>query len=269
MKNLAARILCGGLLLGAATATHAQTAWLFGEQHDQPDHQRQAAAAVRALADAGKLHAVVLEMAERGRHTRGLSHQATEAEARAALQWNDDAWPWARYRDVVMNAVQAGVPVLGGNLPRAQMRSVMKEAHWDQLVPEPARQRLLAAVNEGHCGLLPESQLAPMTRVQIARDRNLAETLSEAARDAKPSDVLVMLSGAVHASRETGVPLHVGAMAPALALRSIGFEAAGNNATGFDEWRTARSEPTADHCAELAQRGMPTQGVPAASSLKQ
>lgn len=268
MRNLAARIVWGGLLLGAAAATHAQTAWLFGEQHDQPDHQRQTAAAVQALAAEGKLHAVVLEMAERSRHTRGLSRHATEAQTRAALQWKE-SWPWARYRDVVMNAVQAGVPVLGGNLPREQIRSVMNEVHWDQLVPEAARQHLLAAVRDGHCGLLPDSQLAPMVRVQIARDRNLAEALSEAARDAKPSDVLVMLSGAVHASRDTGVPLHMGVVAPGLALRSIGFGPGGNIAAGFDEWRAARSEPAADHCAELAQRGMPTQGVPPTSPLKQ
>ena len=255
-------IVCSWLLLSVATAAPAQTAWLFGEQHDQPDHQRQAAAAVQALAAEGRLHAVVLEMAIRGQHTRGLSPDATEAQVRERLRWSE-VWPWARYREVVMNAVRAEVPVLGGNLPREQLRSVMSEPQWDKQVPEAVHRHLLAAVRDGHCGLLPESQLAPMVRMQIARDRGLAETLGEAARDAQPNDVLVMLSGAVHASRDTGVPLHLQTAAPRLTARSIGFGAA-ERAPGFDEWRNARPEPTADHCADLAQRGMPSHNVPAA-----
>src|SRR3989344_3795515 len=63
---------------------------LLGEQHDAPEHQP-------------------------------LQRDATDAQAQAALQWNDAAWPWKAYGPVVMAAVAAGVPVLGGNLPRAQM----------------------------------------------------------------------------------------------------------------------------------------------------
>ncbi|WP_246099367.1 ChaN family lipoprotein [Methylibium rhizosphaerae] len=244
-----------------ATVAQAQTAWLFGEQHDQPDHQRQAAAAVQELAADGRLHAVVLEMAARGRDTRGLPRDASETQVREALHWSE-SWPWTRYRQVVMNAVRAGVPVLGGNLPRERVRQVMAEPEWDRQVPEGARQRLLDAVREGHCGLLPPSQLAPMARVQIARDRSLAETLAGAARDAPGDGVLLMLSGAVHASHTMGVPLHLSQVAPGLLTRSIGFRATASPAAdGFDESRPAAVEPAPDHCAELAKRGMPSPGA--------
>ena len=269
MKSFAWRCGRGRLalvLVLAATAAHAQTAWLFGEQHDQPDHQRQTAAAVQSLAAEGRLHTVVLEMATRGRDTHGLPRDASEAQVRDALQWSE-SWPWARYRQVVMNAVRAGVPVMGGNLPRERLRSAMSETRWDTLVPEAAREKLLVAVREGHCNLLPESQLAPMVRMQIARDRSLAEALAEAGRDAKATDVLVMLSGSAHASRDTGVPLHVGATSARLTVRSIAF---GSHAvSGFDETRTASTEGAGDHCAELVKRGMPTQGVPPSSPPNQ
>jgi uncharacterized iron-regulated protein len=246
----------GALLLAAATGgtAQAQTAWLFGEQHDQPDHQRQAAAVVQALAADGRLHAVVLEMA-----ARGLPRDASETQVRDALQWSE-SWPWVRYREVVMNGVRAGVPVLGGNLPREQLRPAMGESRWDTLVPEDARQKLLSAVREGHCNLLPESQLAPMVRMQIARDRSLAQALADAGRDAKEGQVLVMLSGSAHASRETGVPLHLGAVQPSLEARSIAFGAQAR--PGFDETRSASVEATRDHCADLAKQGMPAHGVP-------
>ena len=250
--------LAAALLLPAAVA--AQSAWLFGEQHDQSDHQRQTAEAVAQLADEGRLHAVVLEMAERGRSTRGLPRDASESRVRSALQWDERGWPWARYRDVVMNAVRAGVPVQGGNLARDKLREAMREPRWDSAVNAAARQLLTQAVREGHCGLVPDAQLPAMVRMQVARDRSLAEALADAARGAPERAVVLMLSGSAHASRTTGVPLHLAAAAPGLAVRSIAFTRAASDEPppeGFDERRPARVDPSPDHCAELRQRGMP------------
>ena len=261
----AAAVAAFPLLCGAALPAQAQTAWLFGEQHDQRDQQRQVAQAVRQFAAESRLRAVVLEMAERGASTAALPRGASEAEARAALRWSEAGWPWEAYRELVMNAVAAGVPVLGGNLPRAALRDAMREPKWDAAVPPEAHARLVEAVREGHCGLLPEAQLAPMVRMQLARDRSLAETLAEAARGAPRDAVVLMLSGAVHASRATGVPLQLPAVAPGLKVRSIAF---GTQRTGFDELRPARQDPGPDHCAELRRQGMPGM-APAASAPKE
>ena len=108
---------------------------LLGEQHDAPDHQRLQREAVAWLASRGQLAALVMEMAERGHSTQGLPRDASEAQARAALQWDDAAWPWKAYGPVVMAAVVAGVPVLGGNLPRAQMKQAMGDARYDSHLP--------------------------------------------------------------------------------------------------------------------------------------
>ena len=58
---------------------------IFGEQHDQPDQQRQVAAEVQALAERGQLAAVVLEMAEQPHRTSALPRDASEAAVREAL----------------------------------------------------------------------------------------------------------------------------------------------------------------------------------------
>ena len=122
MTSRVRRWSCGLLAATAVTAAaQAQTAWLFGEQHDQPDHQRQAAAAVQALAADGRLHAVVLEMAARGFQTHGLPRDASETQVREALQWSE-SWPWTRYRQVVMNAVRAGI--------QARARRAHHECPW-------------------------------------------------------------------------------------------------------------------------------------------
>lgn len=244
----------------------AQSAWLVGEQHDQAEHQRQAAELVADLASQGRLHAVVIEMAGRGRDTRGLPRSASEAQVREALAWNEPGWPWAAYRSVVMNAVQAGVPVLGGDLPRDTLRLAMREPRWDTAVPESARELLQAAVDAGHCGLVPSTQLGPMVRMQIARDRSLAEAVADAGQQARPDAVVLMLGGAAHASRETGVPWHLPAVVSGWSLRTIGFAAGGSPPpAGFDEVRAAARVEAPDPCIELRRRGMPAPAAPAAS----
>lgn len=87
---------------------------------------------------------------------------------------------------MVMAAVQAGVPVLGGNLPRAQMKQSMGDVRYDSHLPATGWQLQLDAIKEGHCGLLPESQFAPMARIQLARDESMAKVSTAAHKLAKP-----------------------------------------------------------------------------------
>ena len=183
---------------------------LLGESHDAPDHQRLQRETVQALAARGQLAAVVMEMAEQGHSTTGLPRDATEAQAQAALQWKDAAWPWQAYGPVVMAAVRAGVPVWGGNLPRERMREAMADTAWDRHLPAAALQRQHEALREGHCGLLPESQIAPMARIQIARDASLARTAQAAAATAAaPGQTVLLIAGSGHVLRSLGVPTHL------------------------------------------------------------
>jgi hypothetical protein len=98
---------------------------LLGEQHDAPDHQRVHRDVVVALAKSGQLAALTLEMADQGRSTQGLDMAASEDTVKVALAWSNTAWPWEAYSPAVMAAVRAGVPVLGANLPLAQMSARM------------------------------------------------------------------------------------------------------------------------------------------------
>ena len=178
---------------------------LLGEQHDAPDHQRLQRETVAWLASRGQLAALVMEMAERGHSTQGLPRDASEAQARAVLQWDDAAWPWKAYGPVVMAAVGTGVPVLGGNLPRTRMRAAMADATLDQHLPAPALAEQQQAMRDGHCGLLPESQIAPMARIQIARDASMALTAQEAVR---PGQTVLLVAGGEHVLRHRGIPTH-------------------------------------------------------------
>ena len=71
------------------------------------------------------------------------------------------------------------------------------------------------AIRRGHCDMLPEQQVLPMTRIQIARDRAMAQAISAAAA---PGKTVVLIAGAGHVAPELGVPLH---LPQALAARSL------------------------------------------------
>ena len=181
-------------------------ALLLGEQHDAPAHQQLQRQTVQWLAARGALAALALEMAEQGRSTAGLPRDASEADVQHALAWRDAGWPWKTYRPVVMAAVRAGVPVLGANLPAARQREAMRDAALDARLPPAALAEQQQRVRDGHCGLLPESQIGPMTRVQIARDIAMADTV-RAAR--QPGRTVLLVAGNGHVHRALGVPLHL------------------------------------------------------------
>ncbi len=179
---------------------------LIGEQHDATAHHAQERAIIETLTSRGRLAALVLEMADEGRSTAALHPRAEEADVRAALGWNEAAWKWRDYGPAIMAAVRAGRPVVGGNLRGAETRNAMADGELDALLSGPAFLAQQEVIREGHCGLLPESQLRPMARVQIARDRAMARTLAQAAI---PGKTVVLLAGAGHINPALGVPQHL------------------------------------------------------------
>ena len=268
-------------------------ALLLGEQHDAPDHQRIHREVIEALAARGALAAVVLEMAMQGNSTASLAEPsskggtgASEDAVRAALRWDEQAWPWAPYAPAIMAAVRAGVPVLGSNLPRAQMGAAMQQPDLDQRLSGPALKAQQQLIRLGHCNLLPESQISPMTRIQIARDVAMANTIVQALANSaqavsttpaaiasipattntavtatapiapiapKTANTVVLLAGSGHVDRTLGVPQH---LPPSLKSRSVLLVAgnasdAGDRAADFDVVWPAAAVPPQDYCAGL------------------
>src|SRR5688572_3411206 len=220
---------------------------LIGEQHDAPDHQRIEREVVEALAAKGQLAALAIEMAERGQDTRQLPASASDAQVRTALRWNEAGWPWQAYGPVVMAAVRAGVPVLGANLPRERMKDAMSDVSLDaQLTP----QALKDAVRTGHCNMLPEAQIAPMTRIQIARDRAMAQTLIQARTAGK---TVVLVSGSGHSPKVLGVPQHLPTDMVASTVRLLAGDAPGQSSSPavFDAVWLTPALPPRDYCADF------------------
>ena len=243
-----------GGTLAAATATAARVdallpadALLIGEQHDAAEHQQIEQQVVAHLAGRGLLAALAIEMADAGASTATLKPTATEQQVQNALKWNNKGWPWAAYGAAVMTAVRAGVPVLGANLPTAQMRSSMGDAKLDTQLPGPALKAQQQLIRIGHCNLLPESQITPMTRIQIAKDQAMTQTIEDLAL---PGKVVVLLAGNGHVNRQLGVPQHLPATLHAKAVHLRAGDATDKDSAFDSTWPTS---PLAekDYCAGL------------------
>jgi uncharacterized iron-regulated protein len=225
----------------------------LGEQHDVPDHQRIHRAVVEALASQRTLAVLALEMASQGQSTEKLGSDASEDAVRAALHWNNEGWPWSAYGPAVMAAVHAGVPVVGANLPSARVRAAMTDSGLDARLSGPALLAQQEKVRVGHCNLLPESQIAPMTRVQIARDVAMAQTVAGAAR---PGKIVLLLAGGGHVDRSLGVPLH---LPPDLKVKTVRLQAGppsedAESAGNFDQTWATEPAPAKDYCADFSQQ---------------
>ena len=238
-------------------------ALLVGEQHDAPEHQQLQRQIVDWLAARGDLAALAMEMAERPHTTAGLRRDASESAVRAALAWDEAGWPWATYGPVVMAAVRAGVPVRGANLPRADMRRAMADTTLDARLPPAMLAEQESRIREGHCHALPESQIRPMTRIQIARDVAMAQTLTEAAAHGK---AVLLVAGNGHVQRGLGVPQHLPAGFQSKVLSpQAGQAQAAMNTEASDTPRRAGADlvwstpalPPRDHCAAFRPAAAP------------
>jgi uncharacterized iron-regulated protein len=224
---------------------------LLGEQHDAKDHQQIHQQVIAALVKRSGLAALALEMADAGTTTADLQADSNEQQVKNALNWNEKAWPWAAYGPIVMTAVRAGVPVLGANLPREQMRLTMSDGSLDFQLPEAALKAQQLLIRSGHCNLLPENQITPMTRIQIARDISMANTLIKAV---VPGKLVVLVSGSGHADRTLGVPRHLPSN---LKVSSVLLSASGasvqkiGDQNEFDVVWITPALPTKDYCAQF------------------
>lgn len=262
LSRRCALVLTTAVLAGCAGLSGAPTAQplallpadaiLLGEQHDAPEHQNIHTQVVEILSRRGNLTALTLEMVEQGRNTVGMSSRSDATAVRRALRWNDAAWPWKLYGPAVMAAVADGIPVFGANLPRSEMPAAMQDSSLDTRLTPQALQAQQSAIRAGHCDLLPEAQIVPMTRVQIARDRAMAQALLD---NARPGGVVLLLAGSGHVDRQVGVPLH---LPTGFRVQAVRLLAGGNPASppppGFDVVWPTPPVPAKDHCAELRQK---------------
>ena len=205
---------------------------LLGEHHDNPQHHIQRAELISALAtpNAPRQPTIVMEYLQRGHRVDPALPLLEEMEQAG---FSLTGWNWPLHEPLFVAARAAGLPILGGNLSRADARrvamqgeSALDAALAAQLQRAPlstsAQQQLDEDLNSGHCGHLPPSRLPNMRLAQRARDAALASTLLAA--ETAPA---ILLAGNGHVRRDYGVARLLLESAPQRRIISIGFYESG------------------------------------------
>lgn len=228
---------------------------LVGEQHDNPDHHALQLWLLRALSAQREQGSVLLEMLNPNQQQAVESVRASYVNGQpptdlyAALNWQAN-WDWGLYGAIITYAVQQPWPLQSANLDRSEIMQLYAKPpalSGDQSTTPAVQKVLLGQIRESHCGLLPESQMAPMLAIQQQRDRRMAESILAAPEPA------LLFAGAFHVRRDLAVPLHLqdlGAPTGNLILVLAEAGKAVDAKQGDFVWYTP-AQPEQDHCAKL------------------
>jgi uncharacterized iron-regulated protein len=170
-------------------------------------------------------------------------------------------WHWDFYAPVLALAVNQHWPLGATNLDRQSLMKLMTGK--EPLPPEPlhwsARQQeiLTDEVREGHCRLLPETQLPGMVAAQQARDRSMAESL--VAWHHQTGKPVILLAGNGHLRKDTAVPLWLQQLDPGARVVSVAIlepeQMHDPKLAGvYDETFEVPLQARADPCVALRER---------------
>lgn len=211
---------------------------LLGEAHDDPMHHKLQHQILDLLIKAGRKPAVVFEMFNR--EDEGLIISTTRRfpldsdRIAAAVDWEDSGWPdWNMYRPIVQTALDAGLPVVAGNLSRLKARQlIMDQASFmpniktlTQLgmrepLPKLQHKLLQNKITTAHGERIPHSIIKGMVIAQRLRDATMAEAMISR----NLGNGAVLIAGQEHVRADYGVPHYLRFREPEARIISLAFE---------------------------------------------
>ncbi|MFK3684593.1 ChaN family lipoprotein [Pseudomonas sp. NPDC088890] len=225
---------------------------LVGEKHDNPDQHALQLWLLRALASQRAQGSLLLEMLQPEQQPRVDAVAAggqLPADLPKALAWQE-GWDWQWYGPIVREAFELQIPLLAANLSSSEMRQAYRQPvslQGERSNAPAVKASLLAQVRDGHCGLLPASQLPAMLAVQQQRDRRMAERMIAAPEPA------LLFAGSYHVRKDLGVPLHLADLGAQGQTKVVLLAEVGERVEpGMADyvWFTA-AVPEQDYCAQL------------------
>ena len=185
---------------------------ILGEKHDNPDHHSLQLSIINHLIRRDLVSLVAFEMMDTGYQNLldeiHLADIDSQDSLKEYLQWDEEGWDWAFYGPIIYSAYSSKVALTASNLTDSKMMELygLQELPPElDIFDELIRERLIQDIDEGHCGLLPESQFPAMARVQQGRDYSMAQSL--VTTDGEKIKVLV--AGNYHARKDLGVPKYL------------------------------------------------------------
>ena len=235
---------------------------LLGEVHDNAEGHRRRYDLLRQRVEGGWRPAIVMEQFDR--EDQDLLNKAQKAclDAQCVIRVvNGARWDWQLYYPVIQLALTYHLPLVAGNLSRADASRVVrdgvtatfdpqsiKDYRLDQPLPADVRAAQQREIAVGHCNMAPEMMIEGMVNAQVARDIWMAKIV----RDQRPRDV-VLIAGNGHVRKDMGVARWLNRIEPILTVRSEGFvegDRGGSDAL-YDVVHQLRTQQRGDPCAKF------------------
>jgi uncharacterized iron-regulated protein len=269
--GLSAAVLLAGCASGGKTAsapaadllgpTNPQVL-LLGEVHDNAQGHKLRYELLRQRVEAGWSPVIVMEQFDRENQDLLDKAQKRCADAQCVIQVAGGArWEWQLYYPVIQLALTYHLPLVAGNLSRADASRVVrdgvkssfdpqsvKDYKLDQPLPESVRAAQQQEIVVGHCNMLPEMMIGGMVNAQVARDIWMAKIL----RDQQPKDV-VLIAGNGHVRKDIGVGYWLHQVTPALSVRSVGFVEGSDTGGRYDSIQTLAPQQRDDPCKQVTK----------------
>jgi len=213
----AARFIAEPQLVGRLAAARYR---LLGEVHDNPAHHAIRARLIAGIAATGARPAIVFEQLDLDHDAAIVAAQAIGADAEQiadAGRLDRKAWRWPLHKPIVDTALDRGLPVRAGNVPRESLRGDMQTAldrdsgaiwyarfhaaRWSEVQAAALRVDIV----EGHCGKLPEAVVPRILLAQRIRDAAMAQAL---VNDATAGGA-ILIAGNGHVRADLGVSVYL------------------------------------------------------------
>lgn len=205
---------------------------LLGEVHDNADHHLWQAWAIRTVSKlrgarivegAPQLDVIAMEMVRTDQYDaldKFYGRNVAVPRPRKArdfgrmLQWSKSGWPdFEIYEPIIEQALYEQLVIIPASVSRDFIRKLSKEGasaladgESERLVLAqplgPVLEKALAdEIRESHCGLMPESAIAPMSFIQRFRDATMADSLLSVVSGKGG----ILIAGNGHVRRDRGV----------------------------------------------------------------
>ena len=236
---------------------------LLGEVHDNAQGHRLRYDLLRQRVEGGWRPAIVMEQFDR--EDQDLLDKAQKGclDAQCVIRVvNGTRWDWQLYYPVIQLALTYHLPLVAGNLSRADASRVVRDGvaatfdpqsvrdyRLDQPLPADVRAGQQKEIAIGHCNMTPEMMIEGMVNAQVARDIWMAKIV----RDQLPRDV-VLIAGNGHVRKDIGVARWINQIQPILTVRSEGFVEGGDQGGGagrYDVVHKLNTQERSDPCAKF------------------
>jgi uncharacterized iron-regulated protein len=233
---------------------------LLGEVHDNVQGHKLRAELLRQRVEAGWRPVIVMEQFDRENQDVLDKAQKGCVDAQCVIQVAGGArWDWQLYYPVIQLALTYHLPLVAGNLSRADASRVVRDGvkstfdpqgirdyQLDAPIPAAIRNAQQQEIIVGHCNMLPEMMIGGMVDAQVVRDIWMARIV----REQQPKDV-VLIAGNGHVRKDIGVGYWLNRVTPALKVRSIGFIESRENDGRYDSFQTLATQQRDDPCKQV------------------